>query len=75
MNCVGPLPRTKSGNEYLLTVMYAATRFPEAISLHKITARSVVTALKKFLSVFGLLMVIQTDQGSNFQSKVFKKGS
>ena len=31
IDCVGPLPRTKSGNEYLLTIMCASTRFPEAI--------------------------------------------
>ena len=28
--CVGPLPKTKSGNQYLLTIMCRATRFPEA---------------------------------------------
>ena len=28
---VGPLPKTKSGNEYLLTITCASTRFPEAI--------------------------------------------
>ena len=28
---VGPLPRTKSGNEYLLTIMCTSTRFTEAI--------------------------------------------
>ena len=31
IDCVGPLPRTKSGNEYLLTIMSTSTRFPEAI--------------------------------------------
>ena len=33
IDCVGPLPRTKSGNEYLLTIMCTSTRFPEAIPL------------------------------------------
>lgn len=67
VDCVGPLPRIKSGNQYLLTIMCAATHFPVAIPLHKLTAKSVVTALTKFFSMFGLLKVIQTDQGSNFQ--------
>ena len=31
IDCVGPLPKTNSGNEYLLTIMCASTRFPEAI--------------------------------------------
>lgn len=31
LDCVGELPRTKTGKEYLLTVMCSMTRFPEAI--------------------------------------------
>ena len=31
IDCVGPLPKTKSGSEFLLAVMCASTRFPEAI--------------------------------------------
>ena len=48
INCAGPLPRTKSGNQYLLTIMCAATRFPEAVPVHTITVKSVVKALTKF---------------------------
>ena len=36
IDCVGPLPKTKSGNEYLLTIMCASTRSPEAIPLRNI---------------------------------------
>ena len=68
IDCVVPLPRTKSGNQYLLTIMCAATRFPEAVPVRNITAKSVVKALTKFFSTFGLPRVIQTDQGTNFQS-------
>ena len=32
-DCVGPLPKTKSGCNYLLTIMCASTRLPEAIPL------------------------------------------
>lgn len=53
--------------------MYAATRFPEAIPLRKVTASSVVKALTKFFSTFGLPRTVQTDQGANFQSKLFKQ--
>ncbi|XP_073732325.1 uncharacterized protein [Misgurnus anguillicaudatus] len=71
VDCVGPLPRTKSGNQFLLTIMCASTRFPEAIPMRKITAPAVVKALLKFFSLFGLPKVIQTDQGTNFMSRVF----
>lgn len=36
VDCVGPLPKTKT--QFLLTIMFASTRFPEAIPLLKITA-------------------------------------
>ena len=73
IDCVGPLPRTKSGNQYLLTIMCAATRFPEAVPLRKITATSVVKALTKFFATWGFAKVVQTDQGTNFLSRVFKQ--
>lgn len=73
IDCVGPLPRTKSGNQYLLTIMCTATRYPEAIPLRKITASAVSKALIKFFTVFGLPRVVQTDQGSNFMSRTFSQ--
>lgn len=73
IDCVGPLPRTKNGNQYLLTIMCAATRFPEAVPLRTITATSILKALTKFFSTFGLPKIIQSDQGTNFQSRTFKQ--
>ncbi len=73
IDCVGPMPKTKAGNQYLLTIMCASTRFPEAIPLRNITAPSIVKALVKFFTLVGLPKFIQTDQGSNFMSKVFKQ--
>lgn len=71
VDCVSPLPKTKTGNKFLLTVMCTATRFPETIPLKKITAPVVVKALVKFFSTFGLPKIMQTDQGTNFLSKLF----
>ena len=73
IDCVGPLPKTKSGNEYLLTVMCAATRFPEAIPLRNINARNISKALIKFFTLVGLPKEIQSDQGSNFMSGLFQQ--
>ena len=56
VDCVGPLPRTKSGHQYLLTIMDLSTRFSEAIPLRKITAKVVVEAL-------GLPKEVQSDRG------------
>ncbi|XP_033761567.1 uncharacterized protein LOC117343335 [Pecten maximus] len=73
IDCVGPLPKTRSGNEYLLTVMCASTRFPEAIPLRNIKATTIVSALTKFFTLVGLPKSIQSDQGSNFMSTVFQQ--
>uniref|UniRef100_A0A3Q3SYM0 Gypsy retrotransposon integrase-like protein 1 n=1 Tax=Mastacembelus armatus TaxID=205130 RepID=A0A3Q3SYM0_9TELE len=71
IDCVGPLPKTKSGNQYILTIMCAATHYPEAVPLRSLKARAIVRALVKFFSTFGLPKHIQSDQGSNFMSKIF----
>ena len=73
IDCVGPLPRTRSSNQYLLTIMCASTRFPEAIPLRNIKTKSIAKALTKFFSLFGLPKSIQSGQGSNFMSGVFQQ--
>nr|XP_054592949.1 uncharacterized protein LOC129159780 [Nothobranchius furzeri] len=73
LDCVGPLPPSRTGKRFLLTLMCSATRFPEAIPLNSITTRSIIRALTHFFSIFGLPKVIQTDQGTNFKSKLFKQ--
>ena len=73
IDCVGPLPKTKSGNEYLLTIMCASTRFPEAIPLRNIKTKTIVKALVKFFTFVGLPKSVQSDQGSNFMSGVFQQ--
>ena len=71
LDCVGP--RTKSGNEYLLTIMCTSTRFPEAIPLRNIKTKSIVKALIRFFTFVGLPKSVQSDQGSNFMSGIFQQ--
>lgn len=73
IDCVGPLPKTKCGNEYLLTIMCTSTRFPEAIPLRNIKAKTIVKALIKFFTLVGLPKSIQSDQGTNFMSHLFQQ--
>ncbi|KAL2099462.1 hypothetical protein ACEWY4_005942 [Coilia grayii] len=73
VDCVGPLKKTKKGNEYLLTIMDVTTRFSEAIALRSIKARPVIEAQLQFFSKFGLPREVQTDRGSNFSSGVFQE--
>ncbi len=71
VDCVGPLPPSKSGCRYLLTVMCLSMRYSAAYALRSITAKAVVKALTQFISVFGIPKIIQSDQGSNFSSHMF----
>ncbi len=73
IDCVGPLPRAKSGHSYLLTLMCFATRFLEAIPLRTLKTPAIVKAIIKFCITFGLPKIIQSDQGSNIISRVFRK--
>ena len=73
VDCVGPLPNSGSGNQYLLTIMCVSTRFPEAIPLRNNKAKTIVKALTKLFTVVGLLSSIQSDQGSKFMSGVFQQ--
>uniref|UniRef100_A0AAY4E6M7 ribonuclease H n=1 Tax=Denticeps clupeoides TaxID=299321 RepID=A0AAY4E6M7_9TELE len=53
--------------------MCAATRYPEAVPLRTLKAQVVLKEIVKFCTTFGLPRVIQTDQGTNFTSKVFEQ--
>ena len=67
IDCVGRLPKTK-GNEYLLTLMDPTTRYPEAIPVRNISARTIVKHLIHFFTTVGIPKVVQTDRGTNFTS-------
>ena len=73
IDCVGPLPKTKSGNQYLLTIVCASTRFPEAIPLRNIKAPTIAKSLIRFFTLVGLPKVVQSDQGSNFMSGLMQQ--
>lgn len=53
--------------------MCSATRFPEAVPLRTLKSSAIVKAIVKFCTTFGLPKIIQSDQGSNFMSRVFRK--
>mgnify|MGYP003502779259 FL=1 len=53
--------------------MCSSTRFPEAIPLRNIKAKTIVKALIKFFTLVGLPKSIQSDQGSNFMSGIFQQ--
>ena len=68
MDIIGPLPRSRSGNKYILVVCDYATRYPEAMAIHSIEAERIAEELVKLFARVGVLEEILTDQGSNFTS-------
>lgn len=59
VDCVGPLPSSKSDNVW-------SSRHPATDPLGTCRTRAVVKVLTRFISVFGIPKVLQGDQGSNF---------
>ena len=72
IDIVGPLPKTKKGNQYILTIMDPTTRYPEAFPLKNITSRTIVSKLTTFFTTFGIPQEIQSNRGTNFTSDLFK---
>ena len=73
VDIVGPLPRTRNGNQYLLTIMCRATRYPEAIPMSSCSSKKLLPRLMDVFSKFGVPRVVQSDQGSNFMGKLFQQ--
>ncbi|XP_068209146.1 uncharacterized protein [Palaemon carinicauda] len=48
VDVIGPLPRTKTGFVYVLTIMDRASRYPEAIPKWKITSRAIFDKIIDF---------------------------
>ena len=70
MGIVGPLPRSRSGNRYVLVICDYATRYPEAVPMRTVGAESVAEELVKMFARVGIPGKILTDQGSNFTSQL-----
>ncbi len=69
---VGPLPRTKKGNKYILTVRDTFTKWAEAFPVPAATAALAIDRLTTHIfSRFGLPEVVHSDQGTHFTARVF----
>ncbi|XP_066987487.1 uncharacterized protein [Macrobrachium rosenbergii] len=73
IDCVGPMPKTRKGNEYLLTVLCPTTRYPIAMPIKNINAKTIIGQLVKVFTTFGFPKILQCDRGTNFTSKLFKQ--
>ncbi len=73
MDLIGPLERSAQGQLFALVLVDYATRYPEAVTLRNISAKSVAEALFRMISRVGIPREILTDQGMAFMSRTIRK--
>ena len=70
----GPYNATGDGNKYILVVSDYFTKWVEAYPMRDMEAKTVAEVLvENFISRMGVPMIIHSDQGRNFESKLFKQ--
>ncbi|XP_051724240.1 uncharacterized protein LOC127498671 isoform X1 [Ctenopharyngodon idella] len=73
MDLIGPLERSARGHRFALVIVDYATRYPEAVALRSISAKSVADALFTLISRVGIPKEILTDQGTAFMSRTLRE--
>ena len=74
LDILGPLPLTRDGNRYILVIVDHFTKWTEAVAIPDQEAKTVAKAfVDTFVSRFGAPLQVYTDQGSNFESCLFKE--
>lgn len=74
MDIVGPLPKTKNGNEYILTMQDQLSKYCLGVPLPNALASTIADAfVKRYIRIFGAPRIVLTDQGRNFLSSPMKR--
>jgi hypothetical protein len=71
LDFVGPLPRTKNGNKYILVASDYLTKWPEARAMRNATASNTIEFIyREIICRHGCPEVILTDRGSHFRNQL-----
>lgn len=73
LDILGPLPKTRQGNRYILVIGDHFTRWMEAYPIGDQTSNTIAEKLvRNFISHFGIPLEIHTDQGRSFYCKLIQ---
>ena len=74
IDILGPLPRTSSGNKYILVVTDSFSKWADGYAMPNQEAITVATKLvENFITKIGVPMQIHSDQGTQFQAQLFQE--
>jgi len=72
MDWLGPLPRTKTGNEHLLVIVDRFSKIARAIPLQRIDAKAIAAALFDHgVAAYGPPSTMLSGNGPQFRSTLF----
>jgi len=74
IDVMGPLPISDHGNKYVLVISDYFTKWTESFAMPNQEAEIVADIVAcEFVSRFGALRQLHTDQGCNFESRLFQE--
>ena len=73
LDVVGPLPVTQENNRYILTFQDDLSKYVVVVRIGQRDAETVARAfVEEIVLTYGTPQILQTDQGTNFVSEVFR---
>jgi len=74
MDILGLFPASYKGNKYLLVISDCFTKWVEAFPLKNFKASTIAKVfVNQVISRFGIPLELHTNQGRNFDSRIFKE--
>jgi len=74
LDLIGPLPVSNKGNKFIMSVQCYFTKWVEMYPLPDMKVETIASALvNEFICRYGLMRKLVTDQGRQFESKLFQE--
>ena len=70
IDIVGPLIESYKSNKYLIVLTDCFTKWASAYAVPKAAATAVADAILDWISQFGVMQILHSDQGGQFESAV-----